>query len=204
MRLSRKQVYWLALCFLPAFLGVFSGSASASVSVGVNVNFGPPQIVVAEPPMMVVVPQSRVYFVPEPGIDIFFYAGFWWSPRGGRWYQSRNYNHGWIAVEPARVPSAVIYMPRDYRTRYAYEQPIPYGQWKKDYSRLEKERMEAHKRWEKEREMEWKRQAKNDRYNKYGYNPRDNRYSPPGNRPGGPRPLGPKPPPPRSGPHGRR
>jgi len=180
MKLKKTVISLLFLLF--ALGGFFSLEASASVDVGVNINIGPPPIVVAEPPAVVVVPQSRVYFVPEPGIDIFFYSGYWWSPRGDRWYRSLHYNHGWVAVNPAVVPHAVIYVPRDYRVRYAHERHIPYGQWKKNHQHWEKERMESHKRWEKEREKEWRRQAKNNRYDGYGYNQRDNRH---GNHSGG-------------------
>ena len=164
---KRNYLFLFALLVLPAFAGV-PVEALASVSVGVNINLGPPVIVAAEPPTMVVVPQSNVYYVPEPGIDIFFYAGFWWSPRGDYWYQSRNYNHGWVAVAPSRVPRAVIYMPRDYRTRYAHEQRIPYGHWKNNYSIWEKERATSHMMWEKEREKEWKKAAQHNRYGEYG------------------------------------
>ena len=180
MKSSRGCVCLVALFFLSMFLGFFPGEASASVDVGINVNIGPPPIVMAEPPAVIAVPNSRVYFVPEPGIDIFFYAGFWWSPRGDRWYQSRHYNQGWVAVEPGSVPVSLIYMPRDYRVMYGRERHIPYGQWKKDYPHWDKERMKAHKQWEKEREKEWKRLGKHDRYDRHGYDSRkDHRGGPP-------------------------
>jgi hypothetical protein len=136
----------------------FSGPARAEVNV--DIHLGPPPIVVAEPPALVVVPNSQVYFVPDPQIDVFFYGGYWWSPRGERWYRSRAYNGPWGVIERGRVPRAVVYMPRDYRTRYERGRHVPYGHWKRDHGRWDRQNRKSHKRWEKEREREWKRSRK--------------------------------------------
>jgi hypothetical protein len=146
--------YLLAGAAIAAAIG-FSGPARAEVSV--SINLGPPPIVVAEPPALVMIPHSQVHYVPDPQIDVFFYGGYWWSPRGERWYRARAYNGPWGVIERGRVPRAVAYMPRDYRTRYERERHIPYGQWKKDRSRWDRQNRKAHKRWEKDREQEWKR-----------------------------------------------
>jgi hypothetical protein len=146
--------YLLAGAAIAAVVG-FSPPARAEVSV--SINLGPPPIVVAEPPGLVLVPQSQVYFVPDPQIDVFFYGGYWWSPRGERWYRARAYNGPWGVIERHRVPRAVVYMPRDYRTRYVRERHVPYGQWKKEHSRWDRQNRKSHKRWEREREQEWKR-----------------------------------------------
>ena len=149
--------YLLAGAAVAAAIG-FSGPARAEVSV--SINLGPPPIVVAEPPGVVLIPQSQVYFVPDPQIDVFFYGGYWWSPRGDRWYRARAYNGPWGVIERSRVPRAVIYVPRDYRARYERERHFPYGQWKKEHSRWDRQNRKAHKRWEKEREQEWKREGR--------------------------------------------
>ena len=139
----------------------FSGAARAEVSV--NINLGPPPIVVSAPPAVVMIPQSQVYFVPDPHLDVFFYGGYWWSPRGERWYRARAYNGPWGVIERNRVPRAVIYVPRDYRARYERERHVPYGQWKKEHGRWDRENRNTHKQWEKERGKEWKRSEKEQR-----------------------------------------
>jgi len=143
------------------------GAKKARAEVSVNINLGPPPIVVAEPPEMVIVPGSNVYFVPDPHIDVFFYGGFWWSPRGDRWYRARAYKGPWVHMAPSAVPRSVIYMPRDYRTRYLHERRVPYGHWKREHSRWDKEHLKAHKRWEMEREREWKQRRVHERYNRH-------------------------------------
>jgi hypothetical protein len=112
--------------------------ASAGVDVGVGINLGPPPIVVAEPPVVVPIPRSQVYFVPEVEFDVFFHNGYWWSPRGDRWYRSRAYKGPWRIVERRYVPAPVIRVPGDYRSVYGRERHIPYGQWKKDRARHER------------------------------------------------------------------
>jgi hypothetical protein len=99
--------------------------------VNLNINIGSPPVVVAEPAAVVMIPGSGVYFVDDAGPDLFFYAGFWWSPRGDRWYRSQVYNGPWIVVEHRHVPVEVVRVPRDYRARYKKGKHVPYGQWKK-------------------------------------------------------------------------
>jgi hypothetical protein len=110
----------------------FGATKEASAQVSVNINIGPPPIVAAEPPEMVMVPGSAVFFVPLPNIDVFFFNGYWWSPRGGLWYRSRAYNGPWGVVNKRYVPSSVYRVPGDYRRVYEKEKHIPYGQWKKE------------------------------------------------------------------------
>lgn len=109
--------------------------ALAPAEVNVNINLGPPAVVVAEPSAVVLVPGVEVYFIPDVDVDLFFHAGFWWSPRGDRWYRSRAHNGPWVMVERRIVPRQVVRVPRDYRVRYARAKHIPYGQWKKAHYR---------------------------------------------------------------------
>ena len=132
----------LAGAAIAAAMG-FSEPARAEVSV--NINLGPP-VVVAEPPHLVLVPQSQVYFSPDPQVDIFFYGGYWWSPRGDRWYRATEHNGPLGVIERSRVPQEVIVVPGDYRTRFEREKPIPYGQWKKQHKQVEKAERKEQKR----------------------------------------------------------
>ena len=150
----------LAGAVIAAAMG-FSEIARAEVSV--SINLGPPPIVVSAPPGVVMIPGSQVHFVPDPQIDVFFYGGYWWSPRGDRWYRARAYDGPWGVIERHRVPRAVIYVPRDYRVRYERERHVPYGQWKKDRARWDRQNRKAHRHWEREREREWKRGEKDHR-----------------------------------------
>jgi hypothetical protein len=133
-----------------AIAAAMAFSEPVRAEVGVSINIGPP-VVVVEPPHMVLVPRTRVYFSPEPEVDIFFYGGYWWSPRGDRWYRARAHNGPWGVIERRRVPREVIGVPRDYRGRYGHERRVPYGQWKKEHKQWEKAERKEQKRDEKER-----------------------------------------------------
>ena len=111
--------------------------AAAGVNVGVGINIGPPPIVVSAPPEVVMVPNSQVYFVPGVQFDVFFYNGYWWSPRGGIWYRSRDYNGPWGVIDRHYVPGPVYRVPHNYRHMYARERHIPYGEWREHHGRGE-------------------------------------------------------------------
>ena len=128
----------IGMAVLFGALFVPGGIGDASAEVSVSINLGPPPIVVAEPPAMVLVPRTQIYFVPGRDIDVFFYAGYWWSPRGDRWYRARAYNGPWGVVDRRYVPSSVRRVPKDYRVRFEREKHVPYGQWKKHHVKEER------------------------------------------------------------------
>lgn len=128
--------------------GIFAGLAllalaglpgSAQAVFNLNINVGSPPVVVAEPAGVVLIPEIGVYFVPDSEPDLFFHAGFWWSPRGDRWYRAGAFNGPWVVVERRGVPVEVVRVPKDYRVRYVKAKHVPYGQWKKAHSRENKD-----------------------------------------------------------------
>ena len=131
---------------IPVALAVFvlAGFATyappAHAGVDVNVNMGipvgvavapAPVVVAPQPPEMVLIPRSSVYFAPGVGVDLFFYSDHWWNRRGDRWYRASGYNGPWTAVGHRNVPAPVYRVPANYRSVYVHERPVPYGQWKK-------------------------------------------------------------------------
>ena len=126
-----------------ALTGLVTTAAPVFAGANVNVNLGiPVPVVVApqpvhveQPPEMVVIPRSNVYFAPGASVDIFFYDNRWWNRRGDRWYRGNAYNGPWEAVGPRHVPAPVYRVPADYRTVYVHEERVPYGQWKKAHGK---------------------------------------------------------------------
>jgi hypothetical protein len=130
----RKHSGRIMLSLLATLLLAGGTVGSAAAEVNVNVNLGPPPVAVAQPPAVVLVPGSRVYFVPEVNYDVFFYNGYWWSPRGDRWYRARDYSGPWRPIPARIVPPPVHRVPRDYRRVYMHERHIPYGQWRREHN----------------------------------------------------------------------
>jgi len=141
---SMKANTCLVLIILSTLLGilfVFGGSAGAMPVVDVNVNIGaPPPFVLAAPPAVAVIPGTYVYMVPGIAVDILFYHGYWYRPYQGHWHRAQSYNGPWVAVEPHRVPAALVELPPDYRRIPPGHQHIPYGQLKKNWGKWERER----------------------------------------------------------------
>ncbi len=105
---------------LGTFLWTLVISVPAATMAGLNINIGialPPPIEFQAPPDVVVLPDTNdVYVVPNVGVDIFFWNGWWWRPWQGGWYRSRYYNRGWGYYN--RVPS--FYYDVDPRWREYY------------------------------------------------------------------------------------
>jgi len=139
----------LGMTVLLGTLFALGGAKEVLSEVQVNINIGPPPIVAAEPPEVVFIPRAEVYFVPHPEIDVFFYNGFWWSPRGDRWYRAKAYNGPWGVVNKRSVPAPVYGVPRNYRNLYEKEPHIPYGQWKKQGMHQGKEERKEKKKEKK-------------------------------------------------------
>jgi len=123
----------------------------AGVDVGISISL-PPPIVFAAPPVVVVLPGTYVYAVPDLDVDIFFYNGWWWRPWGGHWYRSQNYDSGWVYYQ--RVPSFYTGIPSSWRNDYRDHRwggrqwnyhRIPHQQLHRNWSNWEKSR-----HWEKQ------------------------------------------------------
>jgi hypothetical protein len=156
----RKQLSQLTRAALLVAISLACGTVDdAAAEVNVSVNLGPPPVVVQQPPELVLVPQSDVYFVPDYNFDLFYYGGYWWSPRGDRWYRARAYNGPWRIVSRRVIPPPVYRVPRDYRRVYLGERRIPYGQWNREWRDHDRGRRggrefrehRGEERWEHER-----------------------------------------------------
>ena len=101
---------------------VSAGPAEAQVSV--NVNIGPPPVIFAAPPRVLVVPNTPVYYAPDTTYNVFFYEGRYYSFHNGAWFLAGSHGGPWAFVPPERVPRPVVMVP----VRY-YK--IPPGQAKK-------------------------------------------------------------------------
>ena len=163
----------------------------AEVDVKVRVNIPlPPPIVFLAPPMVVVIPETYVYTVPDVDAEIFFYGGWWWRPWEGRWYRSRYYDRGWGHY--SRVPSFYTHVPpgwrKDYHERrwkgHEWEQHrIPHREMEKNWRGWERK-----KHWEKEHNWGVKGLESRKHLPKPGKQPqyRDKRQGPPAKKAGPP------------------
>jgi hypothetical protein len=117
---------------------VFSNrTCFAGVDVNIGISVPLPMFAFSSPPVLVVVPQTYVYAVPDVSVDIFFFRGYWYRPHNGYWYRSAVYNGPWDHMGSGKVPAELLRLP-DHRNIPPGHQRIPYGQVKKNWKDWEK------------------------------------------------------------------
>ena len=118
-------------------VNVTVGDEGVNVRVGNNL----PAIRYASPPLLVVIPGTYVYIVPDIDVDVLFFQDYWWRPYEGHWYRSRDYKGQWSYVEPGKIPSELRSLPQDYRHRLSpgYER-IPHRDVERNWKKWEQEK----------------------------------------------------------------
>jgi hypothetical protein len=140
------RAFWNVVAMSAALITAGSyGQALAETSISINI--GPPAVVVASPPEMVVIPNSMVYYAPGVEVDLLFHKDYWYTRNGDRWFRSRSYNGPWKVVGRRVVPVEIVRVPRNYRAMYAHHEHVPYGQLKKHWKHRENERHVVRGKW---------------------------------------------------------
>jgi len=92
--------------------------AGAGVSLNVGLQVGspppPPVFVFEDEPEVVLIPQTRVYYVPGPAFDLFRYGRYWYINNGGWWYRAHHYRGPFVSVAFDNVPSTILRVPAKY------------------------------------------------------------------------------------------
>jgi hypothetical protein len=142
-----KKLFFGTLLLALVIVGPIPTMARADVNVRIAL---PPPIVFAAPPMLIVLPETYVYVVPDAEVDIFFYNGWWWRPWEGRWYRSRYYNRGWGYYN--NVPSFYFDIDPGWRNDYRDHR---WGGHQWNYQRIPHQQLQRNWRgWEKSRHWE--------------------------------------------------
>jgi hypothetical protein len=127
------------------------GFAEVNVNIGIGVPL--PPLVIPAPPPVLLIPSTYVYFVPDAGVDIFFYHGHWYRPHHGHYYRATSYNGPWVTIAPSAVPKSVLYVPKDFRHVPPGHQRIHHGDLMKNWETWEKE-----KHWDKQPQVKHAKQ----------------------------------------------
>jgi hypothetical protein len=118
----------LAAFLTPLLASAFPSQANAAnvdLSIRIGDRYQGDRLAFRERPRMVVVPNTRVYYVQDSSDrDVYQYGRFYYANEGGRWYRARNYRGPWIYVRARSVPRQIYAVPADYRR----------GGWRGDYN----------------------------------------------------------------------
>jgi hypothetical protein len=104
--------------------GAVLSALPAAAQVSINVNVGPPPVIFAAPPRVVVIPQTPVYYAPDTTYNVFFYDGRYYSYHNGAWFLATSHAGPWAFVPVEHVPRPVVLVPARFFK-------IPPGQAKK-------------------------------------------------------------------------
>src|SRR5882672_3970922 len=119
--MSRLSLF-LAYLVMTLSLVLPVGKASARTDVSVDLRIGDPyrgpSLAFRSQPDIVVVPDTRVYYVRDYDYDLYRYGSYWYYNYDGGWYRARRYSGPFIYVGYNSVPRAVTYVPMRYRRHW--------------------------------------------------------------------------------------
>ena len=110
----------IAAAFSTLALATFHAPSMAATSVSISI--GDPYRGAAlrfrSEPQVVMVPQTRVYYVRDYGYDVYRYGSYWYFIDDGRWYRARNYRGPFLYIHTSTVPRAIVQVPVRYRRHW--------------------------------------------------------------------------------------
>lgn len=114
--MKRWTILLLGLVLAVA-LGATYAPARAATSVSVNLRIGDPypggELRFVQRPDVVMIPESRVYYVRNSDYDVFRYGRYWYLCDDGVWFRSRELRGPFLHVAFTTVPRSVIYVPEN-------------------------------------------------------------------------------------------
>jgi hypothetical protein len=88
--------------------------ASAQESGSVVQAPPPPSVEFKKEPEVILIPQSRVYYVPDLKYDLFRYGRYWYINNEGNWYRARSYRGPFNNISFSRIPRSIARVPDKY------------------------------------------------------------------------------------------
>jgi hypothetical protein len=148
-----RSTFGIAALAVTAILAV-APPAKAGTSVGVHIQVGDPyrggSLVFHKEPNVVVVPETRVYYVRDYNYDMYRYGSYWYFIDDGYWYRARSYRGPFLHVSSSSIPRSVRYVPVKYRRHWKNGPPshaVAHGYYKdkdrgghKDHDRYDNSR----------------------------------------------------------------
>ncbi len=115
-----KRLLIAAAAFASLALATFHAPSMAATSVSISI--GDPYRGAAlrfhSEPQVVMVPETRVYYVRDYGYDVYRYGSYWYFIDDGRWYRARTYRGPFLYIHGSTVPRAIVQVPVRYRRHW--------------------------------------------------------------------------------------
>ena len=71
----------------------------------------PPPVVLQGSPILVQIPGTEVYYVPQIEAKLYFFQGRWYYHHNGFWYSSQDYTGPWAHLPKAKLPPPLAEIP---------------------------------------------------------------------------------------------
>lgn len=117
-RFTRWTLFLCAASTLAAFAPNAAAETSISVSLRVGDPYRGPRIVFSNEPQIVVVPDTRVYYVRNCDYDLYRYGSYWYYCYDDGWYRARSHRGPFKYISHRSVPRAVSTVPMRYRRHW--------------------------------------------------------------------------------------
>lgn len=111
--MTTKKIIYL---FIGAMFLVLTGfliqgpTQSAAAEVQVEM-VQPPPIEIPENPELIMVPKTKVYYIPKIESRVVYYDGTWYRLYEKSWYTSTSYSGPWVNIKTA--PKTIIELPAE-------------------------------------------------------------------------------------------
>ena len=114
-------------------LWLLTPPAAEAGDVDINVNLGgpPPVIRFDREPKFVVIPESRVWRLPDYEYDFYRHDDDYYLNRDGHWYRAKSWRGPFEPFPFDRLPRVIVDLPGEYRRHPAHPHGGPPGQLKK-------------------------------------------------------------------------
>ena len=116
----KRSLYAIAAAAVLA--ATVTATANAGTSVDFRVSVGDPYrgatLAFRSEPDVVLVPDTKVYYVRDHDCDLYRYGRYWYFVEDGFWYRSAAWRGPFVHVRTASVPRSVVSVPVKYRRHW--------------------------------------------------------------------------------------
>ena len=121
----KRLILLVTIILVMGTVTAFAGDVHVDVNVGVPgvavPVYGPPHVVIEEPPLFVLPPTLGFYVAVGVPYDIVFIRPYYYLHRGGGWYRAPHYRGPWKTVHHKHIPHGLrkwdVRKVRHYRDR---------------------------------------------------------------------------------------
>lgn len=121
----KRSLYAFATAVVLAATVTATAHAATSVDVRVSVGdrYDGATLAFRNEPRVVLVPETKVYYVNDRDCDLYRYGRYWYFVEDGFWYRSASWRGPFLHIRTATVPRSVVMVPVKYRRHWKQGPP---------------------------------------------------------------------------------